>query len=90
MARPYLTAAWRFEFQLDGTGKFNVYRSLIDFLVAEKILPMSGAYINWEGSKLYPGPLADKLEAAGEWSKLIALLPVKYEPEPVVPEAEVA
>jgi len=95
VARPFATATWRFDFMPDGTGRFNVYRSLVDFLVRQKILTQSGAYINWAypgsvvsfpSGKSYAGALADKLEAAGAagWAELIALLPKKYEPEIVV------
>ena len=91
VARPFRTATWRFEFLEDGTGKFNVYRSLIDFLVKQKILASSAGYVAWEGGKSYPGPLAAKLEKEGAWNKLIALLPKAYEPEVVAEvEAEVA
>lgn len=81
VARPFLTAKFRFVFQEDGTGKFDLYRSLVDFLVREKALKMAGAYIEWEGSKIYADPLAKKLEAAGEWQKLMDLLPKKFMPE---------
>jgi recombination protein RecA len=87
VARPFRTASWRFEFLPDGTGKFNVFRSTIDFLVKEKVLESSAGYVKWEGGKSYPGPLADRLEKAGEWSKLLALLPKGYTP-PVVAEIE--
>jgi protein RecA len=87
VARPWRTATWRFEFLPDGTGKFNVFRSLIDFLVKEKILESKAGYVLWEGGGSYPGPLAARLEKDGEWSKLIALLPKAYEP-PVVAEIE--
>ena len=87
VARPFRTATWRFEFLEDGTGRFNTYRSLIDFLVKQKILGSSAGYVAWEGGKSYPGPLAAKLEKENAWDKLIALLPKGYEPE-VVAEIE--
>lgn len=83
VARPFLTATWRFDFNPDGTGRFNTYRSMIDFLDREKALEKSGNYIVWEGSKYYAGPLAEKLESEGAWQKLIDLLPQRYEPEVV-------
>jgi recombination protein RecA len=88
IARPFRTATWRFEFQEDGTGKFNAYRSMIDFLVSEGQLKKSGAYIEWtDGKKYYAGPLADKLETEGKMGELKALLPKVYEPA-VVAEVE--
>lgn len=82
IARPFRTASWRFEYQADGTGKFNVTRSLIDFLVKEKMLKKAGAYIEWtDGKKYFTGPLADKLEADPTgFDQLKALLPAAYAP----------
>lgn len=97
IARPFRTASWRFEFQEDGTGKFNVYRSMIDFLVNEGQLKKSGAYIEWtDGKKYHAGPLAKKLEDENALLDLKALLPKVYEPavvaeldiEPVAEAAE--
>jgi len=86
VARPFLSASWRFEFQPDGTGKFAYYRSVLDFLDRQKLLEKSGNYIVWKGSKHFAGPLAEKLEAEGAWPELVALLPKKFEPEVVAPE----
>jgi len=84
VARPFHAAKWRFEFQEDGTGKFNIVRSMIEFLVEEKILPTSGGWIEWEGKKYYASVLAEKLENEPDGlDKLKALLPKAYEP-PVV------
>lgn len=83
IARPFLTATWRFDFMPDGTGRFNTYRSLVEFLDREKALEKKGNYVIWGGKKYFIAPLAEKLEAEGAWDELIALLPKKYEP-PVV------
>lgn len=97
VSRPFASAIWRFEFMPDGTGKFNVYRSMLDFLVRQKILTSSAGYIGWAfpgsavtfpSGKSYAGALADKLEAAGAMSELMALLPKKYEP-PIVATVEI-
>lgn len=84
VSRPFLPATWRFEFQPDGTGKFAFYRSLIDFLVKEKMIKTAGAYVEWEGSKYYAGPLAEKLEKEGAWDKLKAMLPAAFAPEEII------
>jgi recombination protein RecA len=81
IARPFRTATWRFEFQEDGTGKFNVYRSTIEFLLRENQLKKAGNYIEWsDGKKYYPGALSKKLEDEGAIEELRALLPKVYEP----------
>jgi recombination protein RecA len=89
ITRPFRTATWRFEFKPDGTGYFNVYRSMVDFLVSEGKLKKSGAYIEWiDGKKYYAGPLAAKLEEEGAINDLKALLPAVYEPA-VVAELDI-
>jgi len=60
---------------------------MIDFLNREKLLETAGAYIVWGGVKHYAAALAEKLEKAGAWNELIALLPKAYEP-PVVAVVE--
>lgn len=84
VARPFLSAKWRFMFQPDGTGKFDRIGSTIELLKREKAFEMAGNYIVWEGGKLYPSQLAKKIEEEGSFDKLKALLPRKYEPEVVV------
>ncbi|MBA8881778.1 hypothetical protein [Phyllobacterium myrsinacearum] len=90
VARPFRKATYRFDYNEDGTGRFNVHRSMLDFLVAEKILKVSGAYVEWtDGKKYFRGPLSEKLMAdpAG-LDQLKALLPAKYEP-PIVADVDI-
>jgi protein RecA len=86
VARPFMTANWRFLFEADGTGRFDKTGSLIRFLVKEKAIDTSGAYIHWNGGKFYADALAKKIDAEGDYEKLIAMLPKRYEPEIVVIE----
>lgn len=86
VARPFLTASWRFVFLEDGTGKFDVTRSMIDFLLREKRLEKAGNYVVWDGGKYYPDALTAKIDKDGTYDKLLALLPAAYEP-PIVAEA---
>ena len=83
VARPFLTASWRFVFQEDGSGKFDVTRSMIDFLLREKRLEKSGNYIVWDGNKFYADALSAKIDKDGTYDQLLKLLPASYEP-PVV------
>ena len=81
IARPFKGATWRFDFQDDGSGKFNIVRSMIDFLIGQKILKQTGAWIEWiDGKKYYAGPLAEKIEKEGLMDDLRKLLPAQYEP----------
>ncbi|MCP1540004.1 hypothetical protein [Methylorubrum extorquens] len=88
VSRPFLRASWRFIFQEDGFGKFDVERSLIEFLVAEKLLEDKGAgRVLWDGKAIHKEQLARRIEANKALAELHALLPKAYEP-PVVAEAE--
>lgn len=88
VARPYLKANWRFMFQEDGTGKFDVERSLIEFLEGEKLLKTGRpGYVEWDGKQVHKEALARQIEADNRIADLHALLPKAYEP-PVVAVAE--
>lgn len=90
IARPFRTATWRFEFQEDGTGKFNVTRSTLDFLIREGILKSAGGRVQWEGKNEFVSVTAAKIEADPQGlAKLKKLLPAVYEP-PIVAEADVS
>lgn len=75
VSAPFKQASWRFMFQEDGTGKFDVVRSLIEYMVENKMLEKDGNYIVWEGSKYYASQLAKKIETDGTYDQLKALLP---------------
>lgn len=88
VARPFLKATWRFMFQADGTGKFDVVRSTLDFLEREGVLSGSAGRLKWiDGRNLHKDALAREIEDKGLWGEVINLLPKRYEP-PVVAEVE--
>lgn len=87
VSRPFLTASWRFGFQPDGTGKFDVARSSIDFLADQGVLTIPKAgYIEWEGKTLHRDALARFLEQSGRVEELVAMMPANYEPAVVDPD----
>lgn len=89
VARPYVKSDWRFMFQPDGTGRFDVERSLIEFLEAEKRLPSPAkGYVEWDGKRIGKESLAREIQASGSIKSLLALLPPTYEPPPAEIEAE--
>ncbi len=88
VARPFLTASWRFMFEADGTGRFDAERSLIDFLEEQKLIKTSGpGFVEWEGKRVGKDQLAQVVRDTAAFDKLKALLPKGYEP-PVVAVAE--
>lgn len=88
VARPFLTASWRFMFEPDGTGRFDAERSLVDFLEEEKLLKTAGpGFVEWKGKRIGKDALAQAVRESGSIDALKELLPKGYEP-PVVAEIE--
>lgn len=81
VARPFLKASWRFMFRPDGSGHFDMERSMIEFLEGEKILKtVSPGYVEWNGKRMHKEALARDIEKNKAFGELIALLPKAYEP----------
>ena len=90
VARPFVKSNWRFMFQPDGTGRFDVERSTIEFLEEIGALKKGRpGFVEWDGVQIGKEALARKIETEGSFDKLRALLPKEYEPEITLPtEAE--
>lgn len=73
---PFKKASWEFQFQEDGTGKFDIVGGCIDELKELGILKTSGAYIEWiDGKKYYKSQLVPHIEQNGQQAELMALFP---------------
>lgn len=86
ITRPFRIAKFRFMFQKDGTGKFDVIRSMIEFLIEEKQLVPAGTWLSFAGGKYQSKEkLAKAIEDGGQpmLDELMKLLPEAYQP-PVV------
>lgn len=90
--RPFLSATWRFMFNKDGTGRFDYERSLVEFLIKEKILEAPGSSVIFKGEKFRSRELlARHIETTKAMDELKALLPSTYDPPaPVETEEEEA
>lgn len=89
VCRPFTKATWRFMFQPDGTGRFDVERSTIDFLEKNELIEKGRAgYVKWDGKEVHKEELARRVQAGGLMPELHKLLPKVYEPE-VLSEVEV-
>jgi protein RecA len=88
VSRPFLKASWRFMFMPDGSGRFDVERSLIEFLEEQKLLktPRPG-FVEWDGKQIGKEALAREIEKKGAMDELKALLPPNWA-APVVASAE--
>lgn len=88
VARPFLSATWRFAYLPDGTGRFDVERSMVDFLVNEGVIPKARpGYIEVDGKQYTYDQAARKYETEGRTQELLDMMPADYEP-PVVAVAE--
>jgi protein RecA len=84
VARPFMTASWRFMYQPDGTGKFDAERSLVEFMANEKILPAGKpGFVQWNGKQVSKEQLARDIETRSAMKELVKMLPKAYEPEVV-------
>lgn len=83
VSRPFLDATWRFVFNEDGTGRFDVERSTIDFLERIDAFPKCSrnGYVIWNGVQVHKDTLAKKVREEGLMADLKKLLPGNYEPE---------
>ena len=74
-------------FQDDGSGLFDRERSLVDYLLENKMIEEANrkGFIMWEGKQISKDALSDLIRAEGEpgFEKLKALLPDKT-PHPVI------
>lgn len=75
--RPFQKAEWDAKFEEDGFLKLDVIGAVLEELKELGILTMSGAYIEWEGKKLYKSVLTKQIEDGGPEAleKLLAMLP---------------
>ncbi|SER28578.1 protein RecA [Faunimonas pinastri] len=90
IVRPFLTASWRFVFDESGFGKFDVERSMVEFLIKEKLLKDVGqGRVDWGGKSIHREALAREIEKNNAMNELKALLPKAYEPE-IVGSAELS
>lgn len=75
VSAPFKRCSWRFMFQPDGTGKFDVAYSLLEHMKEVGAVTVAGAYIEWtDGKKYYIGQLAEKVEAEGLIEECICML----------------
>jgi protein RecA len=65
VSKPFEECRWLFSFRDDGTGYLNALQSSIDYLIDKGVLVTSGAYVEYNGKKLYRSQIADKVIEAG-------------------------
>lgn len=89
VSRPFKQATWRFMFEEDGSGRFDVERSTVDLLERLKVLKTGRpGFVEWEGKQIGKEALARQIQSDGSFSKLTALLPKVYDPGQVIVGAD--
>jgi protein RecA len=75
VSAPFKNAKWRYMFNEDGSGHFDVVGSTLDYLKDQKLIDMTGDRFNWDGKTYNRGQLVNKIEDEGTLDQLEALLP---------------
>lgn len=73
--RPFETAKWDFRFRDDGTGFFDPVGSVLDELIAQKIVEQKGARLTWDGKSLYRDDVVERINQSGDRLQLYKMLP---------------
>jgi len=75
-------AQWRMQFLSGGQTIVDKIGTLLDYCIRESFIKRSGAYLEWDGKKIYASQLKTQLEAADDgYEQLLALLPEDVDPE---------
>lgn len=75
VSAPFRKAKWRYMFNPDGSGYFDIPGSLLDYLLESDLIEKTGTRINWDGKTYHRQQLLDKIEADGTFDLLMAMLP---------------
>jgi len=82
VTRPFQKATYRFMFQPDGTGRFDVERSTVEFLEAQGLLKKGRpGFVEWEGKQIGKEALARLIQRENKMRELLALLPKSFDGE---------
>lgn len=80
VSAPFREAKWSFAFREDGTGYLDTLGSSIDYLIEKEILKQSGAYVEFNGKKIYRSQLTEKIIESGQEDIIYDLIR-KLEPQ---------
>lgn len=74
VSRPFQTTDLRLVYDDEGRAHFDYALGLIETLIDLGKLKKEGAYVHWEGKKVYASVLAKTIEAEGKQAELIKML----------------
>jgi hypothetical protein len=76
MTKPFQETSIRMSFDELGAAQFDTIVSLLDYLVAHKLVAYTKPRITWtDGKQYFVKGLAEKIRTEGKYAELVAMLP---------------
>lgn len=76
MAKPFQETSLRLTFDDAGVAQFDTIISLLEHLIAHKLIPYSKPRVTWtDGKQYFVKALAEKIRDDGLWNELVGMLP---------------
>ena len=76
MTKPFQETSIRMSFDELGAAQFDTITSLLDYLIAEKLIAYSKPRVTWiDGKQYFAKALAEKIRADGSYAELVKMLP---------------
>jgi len=76
MTKPFQETSIRMSFDELGAAQFDMIVSLLDYLVANKLVAYTKPRITWtDGKQYFVKALAEKIRTEGKYAELVAMLP---------------
>lgn len=75
MTKPFQETSLRLTFDDAGVAQFDTIVSLLEFLIAEKLITYSKPRVTWtDGKQYFVKALAEKIRTEGLWNELVGML----------------
>ena len=76
MTKPFQETAIRMSFDELGAAQFDTITSLLDYLIANKLITYSKPRVTWtDGKQYFVKALAEKIRTDGSYAELVGMLP---------------
>jgi RecA/RadA recombinase len=76
MTKPFQETAIRMSFDELGAAQFDTITSLLDYLIANKLITYSKPRVTWtDGKQYFTKALAEKIRTEGLYAELVGMLP---------------
>ena len=76
MTKPFQETSLRLTFDDAGVAQFDTVVSLLEYLIANKLIAYSKPRVTWtDGKQYFVKALAEKIRTEGSWNELVGMLP---------------